>query len=174
MPRTISSKQTGLLQVLSIVWIGGFTAVTLTLFVVGQDFKNHAGKPIPPALKFVFLAATIAGTLLVYLYGIRLKRVAIDGDSLRISSWRRTVVVGLKEIETLRENRWLSTRPVTIYFRENTAFGRRIVFMPPLRMTGVFAPESPLVAKLRRATAGERLDPSNSDDSMAKSAGESK
>jgi hypothetical protein len=151
MRRTISARQTGLLKVLSILWIGAFTAVTLSLFCMDKNIKNQAGEPIPPALKWLFLAATIAGTLLLYGYGVRLKQVAIEGASLVISTYKRTAVIAFADIETVHQNRWLSTRPVTISFRQETVFGRSIIFMPELRWNGVFAPVHPIVAELRTA-----------------------
>jgi hypothetical protein len=56
--------------------------------------------------------------------------VQVDDRDLRLSNYRREVLVPLASVVAVRENRWLNIRPITIEFREPTPFGQRVVFMP--------------------------------------------
>jgi hypothetical protein len=145
MRRRISSKATSLLKAISCLWIGLFLAVTLSLF-----YAKSTGSRVPLSLLLIFVAATIAGTVIMLRYCLPCRDVAIEGDSLVIRSLHRSAVVSFSEIEAIRQNRWLSTRQVTVYFRQPTPFGRSVIFMPQLVDWWVKFPatEHPIVKEL--------------------------
>jgi len=68
---------------------------------------------------------------------------------LHVSNFRKEIVVPLTFIESVTENRWINVHPVTIHFRGETEFGRKISFMPKARMM-FFRSSHPVVGELRR------------------------
>jgi hypothetical protein len=153
MQRTISSAQTFLMKVVfPVVWIGGFAIGTMAMFLGAEGMHDRARHPAPFEMKWVFLLATAAGSAFIYWCCIRLKRVSVDESSLVISNYLENVVVPLREIEEVTENRWINIHPVTLHFRHETAFGRSVVFMPTVRWFG-FLSSHPVVEELRTAAA---------------------
>jgi len=146
-PRTISSRQTIFAKfVLPTLWIGIFGAVTLALWLGFFWGSQSSGPPLP--LKWTFLAVLLVGGTILLRTVARLKRVRIDGDSLLISNYRTEIRVPLSEIAAVSENRALNHHPVTITLRRETAFGRRITFMPKVRFLFPWS-SHPIVAELR-------------------------
>jgi len=64
---------------------------------------------------------------------VPLKRLRTDGANLYVSNYLKEIVVPAGLIERVSENRWINIHPVTIHFRGNPEFGRKIVFMPKAR-----------------------------------------
>ena len=125
-------------------WIGGFGYATLLMF---QDHKaaNTSGDTGNPAL--VFLIAWLAGTMFLYLWGGRLKTVALDGQDLVISNYIKSVRVPLRYIERVSGSRLIVPELAFITFKLPTEFGTRIQFMPHIRGTLGFT-DNPIVAEL--------------------------
>lgn len=156
MPRTISSAQTYLMKVIfPVLWIGAFAAVTIVLFSGGGGFTDEAGNPPDPSLKWTFLFVTLLGGVFIYWTCVRLKRVAVDAQTLYISNYQQEIVVPLRDVEDVTENRWINIHPVTIHFYRDTEFGTSIVFMPKVRWFAFFS-SHPIVAELRAAAARSR------------------
>jgi hypothetical protein len=156
MPRTISSAQTYLMKVIfPVLWIGTFATVTVLLFSGGGGFTDEAGNPPDPSLKWTLLFATLVGGAFIYWTCIRLKRVAVDAQTLYISNYQQEIVVPLRDVEDVTENRWINIHPVTIRFHRDTEFGTSIVFMPKVRWFAFFS-SHPIVAELRAAAARSR------------------
>lgn len=156
MPRTLSSAQTLFMKVFfPAIWIGGFTSITIAMFLNG--LHDRFGRPTPEPIKWVFLVTTLVGTALIYWSCIRLKRVSLDGSSLIISNFVTEVAVPLSDLEKVSENRWVSSHPVTLVFRQETAFGRSIVFIPKVRWFG-FLSSHPVVQELRDAAGAQERD----------------
>lgn len=157
MLRTISSAQTSFLKlVLPAVWIGGFGLAAALLFRSG----DHLGDRPPPDTNWVLLAALAITGVSIYLWGVRLKRVVMTNGELRISNYRREIIVPFSEIAEVTENRWVNVHPVTVQFVHRTGFGHRIVFMPKARLFALFS-SHPIVGELRSAAASakERQEP---------------
>ncbi len=143
MSRTISSSFTAFYKfVFSTLWIGGFAAGTVAMFIVDSSGK------------WSFLGGLIFGGSLIGWMCVPLKRVEIDGAELVVSNYFRTMRVPLLEIREVTECWLISTHPVWIDFHSRTEFGSRIMFMPQARMFAVFWPH-PIVGELRRLAAGE-------------------
>lgn len=133
--------------VLPVIWIGGFGFGTAMLFRAGDRFGD---RPPPPDVKWVFLAGLTVGSICLYMWGVRLVRVVMTDRELRISNYRREIVVPLSDVEQVRENRWINVHPVTVQFVRRTDLGYRIVFMPKARPFALFS-SHPIVAELRAA-----------------------
>jgi hypothetical protein len=164
MLRTLSSAQTFLMKfVFPLVWLSGFATGTTAMFLTDaqatRDNLDSTGapqsraQPPPPEMKWGFLAMTLAGAAFLYWGCMRLKRVAISGDSLVISNYLTTIQVPLSELDRVTENRWINIHPVTLHFRRPTAFGTRVVFMPKVRWLGLFFSSHPVVDDIRAAVA---------------------
>ena len=124
-------------------WIVGFGAITAFYW---------ASRGLPAETGWLFLAAWTAGALSFWWWCIPLKRVRIDGGNLYVSNFRKEIVVPLTFIESVTENRWVNVHPVTVHFRGDTEFGRKISFMPKARVM-FFWSSHPVVGELRRLAA---------------------
>ncbi len=141
MKRTISSSQTFIMKVLfPLVWITGFGIGTLTMFINPSNDTD--------AMKWQFLFGWIIGSAVIFLLGVRLKKVSIDGSSLYISNYLKEISVPLADIERVTENVWINIHPVTIHLKSSSEFGGSILFMPKARFGGWFS-SHPVVAELR-------------------------
>jgi hypothetical protein len=157
-PRTISSAQTFVMKFVSpVIWISGFGFGTAMLFRPADTFGDH---PPAPEMKWIFLAGLIVGSILIYWWGVRLMRVVMTDRDLRISNYRREIVVPLSDVDDVSENRWVNIHPVTVQFVRRTDFGHRIVFMPKRRPFALFS-SHPIVAELRAAVEAAKRGPSS-------------
>ena len=120
--------------VFPLVWIFGFGSATI-LTPVPQD-------------KIVFLIAWSLGTTFILWANAGLKRVRIDERQLHISNYSREIFVPFNAITDVRQNRWINSRPITIYFRDATPFGDQVTFMPRQRIQ--FWSVDPVVNELKQ------------------------
>lgn len=154
MQRRLSSALTFFYKVVfSILWIGGFGFGTFMLFLAAMRGKN--GEPPPPEIKWFFLLGLILGSAFIYWGCIRLKQVSMDEEALYISNYLKEDRILLRDIEDVRENRWINIHPVTITFRRDTGFGRSIVFMPKARWFSIWG-SHPVVGEIQSAIAMAR------------------
>ena len=140
--------------VFPVVWLGGFTTATVLMFTAG-GFTVTDGLPPPPAMRWLFLAATVLGGLSLYWFCMRLKRVEIDDRWLYVSNYLREIRVPLEQIEGVSENRWVNIRPITVEFRRDTDFGLHISFMPKTRWWRFWSAH-PVVGELEEAVRQAR------------------
>ena len=138
------------------LWIAGFGFGNAMLFRASERFGNP---PPPPEMKRHFLAGLLVGSIVMYWWCMRLMRVVMTDRELRISNYRREIVVPLSDVDEVTENRWVSVHPVTIQFVRRTDFGHRIVFMPKSRPFALFS-SHPIVAELRAAVSTAKRGPS--------------
>jgi hypothetical protein len=149
-PQRLHSLQSVFLKtVFPVVWIGGFLAATIALFST-STFTDGNGAPPSPAMKWMFLAATVAGAAFIYWACIRLKLVRMDDQQLYVSNLLTDIQVPLSQVDTVTENRWLNIHPVTIHLRRETEFGSKIVFMPKVRWFAFWS-EHPVVDEILEA-----------------------
>ena len=90
-------------------------------------------------MKWRFLAGLLLGSVAIYWSCVRLMRVVMTERELRISNYRREIVVALSDVDEVTVNRWVKLHPVTIQFVRRTDFGHSIVFMPKARPFAGFA-----------------------------------
>jgi hypothetical protein len=141
--------------VFPIAWLGAFSLLTILLFTQPANFWHGGSGPPPATVRWQVLAMTLGAGAFFYWLSFPLKRVEIDDKALYVSNYREEIVVPLREIESVTENRWINIHPVTVHLYGETAFGGKIVFMPKSRwfMT-IFA--HPIVAELLSAAARAR------------------
>ena len=85
-------------------------------------------------MKFVFLVVWIAGTTSILWANAGLKRVRMDERQLYVSNYVQEIHIPFSAITDVKQNRWLNSRPITIYFRNATEFGDKVRFMPKQRV----------------------------------------
>jgi len=141
--------------VIPVIWLAGFGFGTAMLFRPGSPFGD---RPPPPEMKWLFLAILTVGGTFMYWWCGRLMRVVLTDRELRISNYRREIVVPLSDVDGVTENRWVNVHPVTVQFVRRTDFGHRIVFMPKARPFALFS-SHPIVAELRAAVATAKRGP---------------
>jgi hypothetical protein len=120
--------------VFPVVWISGFGSATILT-------------PAPQN-KIVFLVAWSLGTTFILWANAGLKRVRIDERQLHVSNYSREICVPFSAITDVKQNRWINSRPITIYFRDATQFGDQVTFMPEQRIQ--FWSVDPVVNELKR------------------------
>jgi hypothetical protein len=151
MRRNLSSAWTVIHKVVfPAVWIGGFALGTACLFLA--EPRTRSGAPPPPEMRWFFLAATVLGSAFLYWFGMRLKKVALDGDRLIISEFGREIEVPLRDVERVTGSILMNPELIWLRFRRPTEFGTKIVFMPTTRFLGGYS-RHPLVEELRTLVA---------------------
>lgn len=150
MVQVLSSKITFAQKfVFPTIWTLGFGAGTLAMFTGGMHGKN--GAPVPPETKWIFLTMWTAGTTFIFYWSGSLKKVSLENDSLIISNYFREARVHMSQVADVREQKWVKGNPIIITFRSDTAFGRKIVFLPQMRLR-LFGPH-PILEELKKLHA---------------------
>jgi hypothetical protein len=115
-----------------VIWIGGFGAGTLALWLGALRGSNDE---LPPSdMRWGFLLMWIAGSTFILWFGRRVKYVEADEKNLHISSYSNEVSVPLNDVSDVTENRAFRPPTVTIHFRDSTRAGKNVVFIPPFRI----------------------------------------
>jgi hypothetical protein len=130
------------------VWISGFGTGTILLWLGRLHGRNNALPP--PQEKFLFLAMWILGSTFILWASAGLKRVRIDERQLYVSNYVKEIHIPFSAIIDVKQNRWLNSRPITIYFRDATEFGDRATFMPEWRIRIQFWRIDPVVNELKK------------------------
>jgi hypothetical protein len=145
--------------VFPLVWIAGFAAATLSLFLAPNSWTTPDGQPPDPRMKAVALLVMLVGTAFIYWSCVRLKRVRMDSGFLYVSNYSTEIVVPLANVVEVTENRWVNSHPVTIRFHSDTDFGSEVTFMPKIRWFAFWS-SHPVVEEIRlavkRATGRDR------------------
>ncbi len=156
--RELSSAWTFVTKfIFPVIWIGAFGWAALSFWFgpgalpawLGIPSAGK-GNPPPPEMKFIFLGVWIVGSVFILRISVGLKRVSVDARQLLVSNYRQEISVPFNAILDVRQNRWVNLRPVTIYLREATEFGDRIIFMPKQRMTFRTWRVDPVVDELKQ------------------------
>jgi len=132
-----------------VLWIGGFAVATVALFGSAMFTDSRGGAP-PAEMKWIFLAATLAGSAFIYWSCVRLKLVRMDARKLYVSNLLTDIEVPLTQVDLVTENRWVNMHRVTIHLNADTEFGRKIVFMPKVRWFAFWS-EHPVVDEILEA-----------------------
>jgi hypothetical protein len=147
--QTISSAWTFSAKfIFPVVWISGFGLATIVPWLGGFHDRNDVLPP--PQLKFVFLVVWILGSTFILWASAGLKRVRIDERHLQVSNYLREICIPFTAIIDVKQNRWINSRPVAIYFRDPTEFGDRVTFMPKQRFRIMFWRNDPVVDELKQ------------------------
>jgi hypothetical protein len=150
----LSSAQTFVLKyVFPPLWIGGFGAGTLALWLGAMHSRN--GMPLPPVMKWAFLVGWCAGTTFIVWFCRQLKRVRLMGGVLYVSNYWREVAIPLGMVDRVSEIRWINVHPVSLHLRRSSEFGDSIMFIPKTRFFGFSA--HPVVAEIEQLIAATRV-----------------
>lgn len=141
MKHQLSSKQTFLLKIVLPIILGIIFIQTIVLIVL--NFRDAGILPllIVP-LMMAFGIFVMSRTIMRY------KKVSVDDEFLYVSNYRREIKIPISNIKDVSQIKWYRTRPVTIYLKEDSEFGREIVFTPKLNGFQVFA-DNPVVDELK-------------------------
>jgi len=135
--RTLSSALTFSTKfIFPAIWISGFGLATILLWLGRFHDRNNALPP--PEQKFVFLVVWVLGAIFILWDCVGLKRVRIAERHLEVSNYIRTIFIPFTAIIDVKQNCWVSSRPITIYLREATEFGDRVAFTPKRRFNIIF------------------------------------
>ena len=104
---------------------------------------------------FVYSAVWLAALVFVYFTCGQLKYVAIDRTSVYISNFMREIRVPLSNVAEITQNRLLNINRVRITFDGETAFGKKIVFMPEPRLSNIWS-RHPIAAEFEGLMANTR------------------
>jgi hypothetical protein len=129
------------------IWIVGLGAVLVALWA---GAFQHGPDPLPEWVNYPLTAVWLAGTLFQFFYAMRLVRVRVGGDYLKIDNYSREISVPFTQVLDLWENRWVRGNPTTITFREPTAFGKKVRFLPKGTLGQWFYQRNCSVEELRR------------------------
>lgn len=139
---TVSSSLTFFYKfVFTTIWSAGFGLGTILMFVSGNHKTEEMG--------VVFAALWAVGSFVLWAICGRLKKVRFDGVRIFISNYRDEIAVSGDEIATVKQNRLVNLRPVILTFKNETRFGRAVIFMPRISFR-IFS-EDEIVETLRRA-----------------------
>lgn len=141
MKRELSSKQTFLLKIILPIMIGIICILMLTMIAV--NIRTNATLPL--LIVTIFLAA---GIYVMFRTTMRYKKVAVDDEFLYVSNYRKEIKIPLSNIADVTEIKWIRTRPITIHLKNDSEFGRKIVFTPKMNGFRVFA-DNPVIGELK-------------------------
>lgn len=136
MPRRISSSLTFFYKFASFPLV----AVWLIFFALFGAIDDPGG-----AIPFAVFGLMIAGFWIWMSW--KLKKVSIDDRNLYVSNYRTEVTVPITDIEDVREFLLSEPRRVTIYLKQPTEFGSKIVFLATYRAFAFLSPH-PIVDEL--------------------------
>jgi hypothetical protein len=84
-------------------------------------------------------------------FAIPLKRVELRDGRLYVSNYRREWEIAPNDILSVRQSRWVNSRPIRVQLRYDVeGLGSRFMFIPPSRARLKFWREDPQVEELRR------------------------
>ena len=110
------------------LWLGGFGLGTIAIISTEGFGGLH------------MLLGWFFGFAFIYYLCFRAKRVYIDDNYLYLSNYRKQIQVPLENIQYVSENIMLSPRPIFIEFKNETEFGKKIMFIGYTEMFLFFSP----------------------------------
>ncbi len=129
------------------LWLGGFGLGTVLLVI---DPPRDGPHPL------MFAAALVFGAIVFYRWGFSLKKVMVTENGLLVSNYRHEMFVAYEQISSVRENKLISIRPITVQVRSATAFGSSFVFMPYTAF--VLFRDHPAATRLRERAEAARKE----------------
>jgi len=142
MKRLLSSELTPLFK----IYLPGLSVVG-AIFLLVSAFSDGWG------IALFALGLIAFYTVAVWQFLVPLKRVVALEHSLSVSNLRHTVEVPYFEIESVSRI-WRRYDIIQVVFRNNTPFGRAILFMAPMRAFWFGDPPVVIFLRLRAAEAG--------------------
>ena len=101
-------------------WVVGFGLGTLVMIK----------SPAKEDMALFFGVMWVLGSAFIYWSCAGLKRIEINDGNIIVSNYLKIITIKGSDIHSVSQNRFISTRPITIRLKIDTIFGRNIVFMP--------------------------------------------
>lgn len=159
MPRSLSSAWTFFYKFPLPVILTGASAAGLRRALEERGVYSGTSGAAPPIDLILIGAMAILAIAVTIAFCAPLKRVRVsdDGESLMVSNYLQEWKVPVALISEVTQNRWLKLRPITIHLRIDPGCGRRLMFMPPLRINFLFWREDPEVEELRALASAHQV-----------------
>ena len=146
MKRTLSSGLTFFCKfIYTTLWIGGFGLGTSLMFLLPDGWSNSDSLA---TLRWLFLPIWIVGSVALYWFFGRLKRVILTDDALLISDYGTEIEISLRDVQSVSGSLFIRPELAWIRFRRPTDFGTKVVFMPKTRFSSGFS-KHPIVKELQ-------------------------
>jgi hypothetical protein len=111
----------------------------------------------PVTENLVWGAWLLMGVLSLW-WSYRFKRVALDDEAIYVSDFLQRAKLPLREILSVRENRWIKAHTITIEFAGATPWGHHVKFMPKIRLLVPRLISHPVVADIRERVSWAKLN----------------
>jgi hypothetical protein len=135
-----------------IFWIGFLGYNSVAMFMAPGSFGPRSSGA---ETRVILSLATVLGTIGLYWLVMRLKAVALKGQTLVISNFNKIIEVPLHDVERVSGSVFISPELVWLHFLRPTEFGQKVVFMGKLRFSFGFTVH-PIVKKLQVAISSRR------------------
>jgi hypothetical protein len=136
--RQISSSLTFFEKyVFIIVWSSIFGVGAISMLI-----SNHKDK-------WVFISAWVLGTIVIYFWTGKIKKVEFDGEKFIISNFLKKEVILASNVKSVSGTFFISPELVRIELKEESSFGKIISFIPRFRFN-IFN-QHPVVDELKKA-----------------------
>ena len=116
-------------ETMTFMIIIGLGMCSMGLFSLNFYIKDH-----PSEIILVFVLIAVSYGLFLIRYALRLRRVELFDDHLRVTGLRKTIDISLDKIEGLEYYSLLimnmTEKPIKITMKEKTGFGRTLIFLP--------------------------------------------
>jgi hypothetical protein len=151
-PIRLSNRWTFVFQV------GTPLGIALLLLVAALAFADMLpGRGADPRVTpWHILSVAIVAALVWSVLLVRLKEAWLDGDALRVSSFRHTERIPLAQIREVRTWKWLNPKVVKVHFEGDSRFGKSIPFVLPAQLFPIPWEDHPLAQALRGQVAKAR------------------
>jgi hypothetical protein len=127
--RPLSSSLIGWWKfVFPIVWVAGFGAVTVAIWL--GAFSGLDNEPASEWMRWQSLIMWLAGSLWLIWFSRRICRVGISEDTIFASNYSRHIGVPLSAILRVSQSYMSRPQTITIHLDRETTLGRKIVFIP--------------------------------------------
>lgn len=142
MRKLISSQWTGFYRyVFPALWIGGFGAGTIGMWVSGPA-------PEMEAMKWQFLLFWIIGSAFIIWFTRRLKVVWLEQDRLVVSGHGGEFTVPFSEIDEVSETRFWNPKMINVHLKRTINDTDKVVFLAPMAFQLPFT-DHPRVKELK-------------------------
>jgi len=151
-PIRLSSRWTYVFQVGTPL---GFALLLLAAALAFADMLPGWGAA-PRVTPWHILSVAIVAALVWSVPVLHLKEAWLDGDALRVSSFRHTERIPLTQIREVRTWKWLKPKLVIVLLDGDSRFGKSILFILPAQMFPFPWQDHPLAETLRAEVAKAR------------------
>ena len=89
--------------------------------------------------KWIFLSIWIIGSIVIFLFFGKIKKVEFDGENFEISNYLRSEKIHKSNIKSVSASILLTPEFVWFNLKEESSFGKKILFMPKVRFPGGYS-----------------------------------